>query len=622
MRGPHSDGALAPLRALLPLVRSLPRYSPALGVVGVLVCMLVPLPTAWVDLLLSLSLALGALLLVVCLGLRRSADFLAFPSLLLLVTLLRLSLNVQTTRLILADADAGRVIDAFAALVVRGDMIVGAVIFAIITAVQYLVIARGSERVAEVAARFALDGLPGHQGAIDADLRGGAISAHEAANRRAALLERSSFYGAMDGAIRFVKGDAVAGLVITAINLVGGVAVGIVRHGLSAGESFSVYGRLTIGDGLVAQIPALLVSLAAGVLVVRVDRRDEARPLAWLEPAALLFPAALLAALSAVEGMPRAAFGASALGLLMGGMWLALRRPQTRAEAPVIRVLLPRGEDPRGLRRPLIELRRRCERALGVPLPEVVAEASALLGAGALEMRLEERVLAARDEGIRGEEAVVVEVFRVLMAHAPIFVDLHAIEGAVEALRQEQPALVREALKSRSLADVLGLCRGLLRERIPMPPLAALLEAISSDRRFSGESERPRWLGLCRERLASYWVRDLLTGQGRLGPLQWVRPTPEVEEELMARSIAGELAEGPGLSLSAAERARWRAAIKASAGEGSYVLLTTAAARGAFAALLRGAAPFVPVISAAELAAAGIGEPAADEVRWFLGGCA
>jgi len=285
-------------------------------------------------------------------------------------------------------------------------------------------------------------------------------------------------------------------------------------------------------------------------------------------------------------------------------------------------VLLPQGEDLRGLRRPLIELRRRCERALLVQLPEVVAENSALLGPGGLEMRLEERVLAARDEGVRGVDAVVVEVFRVLMAHAPIFVDLHTIEGAVEALRRERPALVREALKCRSLADVLGLCRGLLRERIPMPPLEALLEAISSDRRLTAESERPRWLGLCRERLASYWVRDLLTGQGRLGPIRWVRPTPEVEEELLARSIPGELAEGPSLSLSAAERGRWRAAIRAAAGQGNLALLTTPAAREAFAALLRGAAPFVPVISAAELAAAGIPEPTGDELRWLSSGCA
>jgi len=187
--------------------------------------MLVPLPSAVVDLLLSLSLAASVLLLVASLAVRRSVDFLSFPALLLLVTLSRLALNVATTRLILSQGDAGRVIDAFAGLVVRGDLLVGAVMFAVITAVQFLVIARGSERVAEVAARFALDGLPGQQAAIDADLKAGAISAEEAARRRSALLLRSDFHGAMDGAVRFVRGDAIAGLAITIINLAGGVAL-------------------------------------------------------------------------------------------------------------------------------------------------------------------------------------------------------------------------------------------------------------------------------------------------------------------------------------------------------------------------------------------------------------
>ncbi|HGG57380.1 MAG TPA: EscV/YscV/HrcV family type III secretion system export apparatus protein, partial [Nannocystis exedens] len=233
----------------------LPRFLPAFGVVALLACMLVPLPTVAVDLLLSLNLALALLLLAACLGVRRSADFLAFPALLLFATLIRLALNVQTTRLILSEADAGAVIEAFASLVVRDEMIVGVVIFAIITAVQYLVIARGAERVAEVAARFALDGLPGQQAAIDADLRGGTISAVEAGRRRAALDERSRFYGAMDGSIRFVKGDAIAGLAITAINLCGGFAIGVLRDGRGWLESLELYGRLTIGDGLVAQIP-------------------------------------------------------------------------------------------------------------------------------------------------------------------------------------------------------------------------------------------------------------------------------------------------------------------------------------------------------------------------------
>ena len=196
------------------------------------------------------------LLLVAGLAVRRSAEFLTFPALLLLVTLSRLALNVATTRLILSQADAGKVIDAFAGLVVRGDIVVGAVMFAVITAVQFLVIARGSERVAEVAARFALDGLPGPAGGDRRRPQGrGDLGARRPRGGARALLERSSFYGAMDGAARFVRGDAIAGLAITAINLVGGVAVGTLRHGMAIGDSLELYGRLTVGDGLLAPDP-------------------------------------------------------------------------------------------------------------------------------------------------------------------------------------------------------------------------------------------------------------------------------------------------------------------------------------------------------------------------------
>ena len=213
------------------LLRGLPSVAPTFVVVALLACVLVPLPTPLVDLLLSVSLAGSVLLLVGSLTIGRSSEFSNFPALLLLATLFRLALNVSTTRLILSQADAGLVVDAFASIVVRGDLIVGGVMFAIITIVQFGVIARGAERVAEVAARFALDGLPGHQAAIDADLRAGVISARVASRRRAELAERSSFYGAMDGAIRFVKGDAIAGLAITAVNLVGGLAIGAGRNG-------------------------------------------------------------------------------------------------------------------------------------------------------------------------------------------------------------------------------------------------------------------------------------------------------------------------------------------------------------------------------------------------------
>ncbi|MCA9698510.1 MAG: FHIPEP family type III secretion protein, partial [Myxococcales bacterium] len=311
-------------------LRELRGLAPALLVVVLLLCLLLPLATVIVDLLLSLSLAAAVLVLVASLHVRRAEDFPGFPSLVLLLTLFRLVLNVSTTRLILTQADAGRVIDAFAALVVRGDLIVGAVMFAVITAIQYLVIARGAERVAEVTARFVLDGMPGQQAAIDADLRAGAIGPREAQERRAALVERSDFFGRMDGVMRWVKGEAIVGLLITATNLIGGLAVGSGRGGRSLGESLELYGKLAIGDGLLTQIPALLIALAAALLVARVDadRRAAATSPRWFEPKLLLIPALLLGLLAAVPGMPMLAFAGTATGLLAAALLLAGRRPR------------------------------------------------------------------------------------------------------------------------------------------------------------------------------------------------------------------------------------------------------------------------------------------------------
>lgn len=607
--------------------------------------MLVPLPSAAVDLLLSLSLAASVLLLVASLAVRRSVDFLTFPSLLLLVTLSRLALNVATTRLILSQGEAGRVIDAFAGLVVRGDLLVGAVMFAVITAVQFLVIARGSERVAEVAARFALDGLPGHQAAIDADLRAGAISAEEAARRRAALGERASFHGAMDGAARFVRGDAIAGLAITAINLVGGVAVGTMRHGLEVGASLDLYGRLTIGDGLLAQIPALLVSLAAGVLVTRVDREGQAPTLAWLEPAMLVVPAALLAGLALVPGMPQLAFAATAVGLLCAGLWLATRRevsaPEESAPQIVLRIAGAPGPLLRALRGPLLALRERCSAALGIEVPGIVAVAGPAGEPG--EVRLGMRVLAGLVPGDmvdgtgsigqvsedmsevtdaaqigRAVDATVVACYRAIMGQAEALLDLQQLERALERARRRHPAVVREALKVLALPELLGLCRGLLRERLPLPPLAALLEVVASEPRLRLVSERARWGELVREQLAGLWLRDLVAAHARLGPLRWVRPQPETEAELRARAREGE--GGLRLTLGPGERAAWLSELRGGSPE-SPLVVTTPGARAMFAALVRGSAPHITVLSTAELAAVELpvpGEPGGPAARWCL----
>jgi flagellar biosynthesis protein FlhA len=239
----------------------------AIGVVAVVALLVVPLPPFALDAFLALSLALGIVVLLVTLSCRDPLEFSIFPSLLLLITLLRLGLNVSSTRLILAHGHAGQVIAAFGSFVIGGNFVVGLVIFLILVVINFMVITKGAGRIAEVAARFTLDAMPGRQMSIDADLGAGLIDEVEARRRREEISRYADFYGSMDGAAKFVRGDAVAGLIITFINLVGGFVIGMTQQGMTAMDALSTFTSLTVGDGLVTQIPALVVSTAAGILV-------------------------------------------------------------------------------------------------------------------------------------------------------------------------------------------------------------------------------------------------------------------------------------------------------------------------------------------------------------------
>ncbi|MEM1331865.1 MAG: flagellar biosynthesis protein FlhA [Actinomycetota bacterium] len=238
-------------------------------IVLVVTVMVLPLPSSLLDLLIVANISTAVLILLVATNVNRALDFSSFPSLLLVVTLVRIGLNVSTSRAILSNGDAGQVISTFGSFVVGGSIIVGFVIFLIITLVQFVVISNGSSRVAEVTARFTLDAMPGKQMSIDADLNAGVLTDEEAKQRRQDVADESDFYGAMDGASKFVKGDAIAGLVITLVNLIGGLVVGVVQQGMELSEAVATYSLLTVGDGLVAQIPALLVSISSGLIVTR-----------------------------------------------------------------------------------------------------------------------------------------------------------------------------------------------------------------------------------------------------------------------------------------------------------------------------------------------------------------
>ena len=359
---------------------------------------ILPLPTWLIDGLIALNLAIVVLILIVTVYLDNPTKFSTLPAILLFSTLFRLAISISTTRLILVQADAGRIVETFGAFVVGGNMIVGIVVFLIITVVQFVVITKGSERVAEVSARFSLDALPGRQMAIDADMRAGEIDMAEAKRRRSELQLESEFYGSMDGAMKFVKGDAIAGIIIIFVNILGGIAIGVMQKDMSMGEAANIYSVLTVGDGLVSQIPALFMAISSGIVITRITNEtstdlgtDIADQISG-NPRALQISAVILVILGLVPGFPTATFFVLAFALGGLGLWLEFafkRRVAEEAEAaehdgrndismtPMSAVHMSVGDDLMAeldkdvfLREALLERARLFEQ-LGVPFPPV-----------------------------------------------------------------------------------------------------------------------------------------------------------------------------------------------------------------------------------------------------------
>ena len=292
------------------------------AIIGIVVMMVVPLPTIVLDLLIAVNITGAVLILLVSLSVTRPLDFAVFPSLLLIATMFRLALNVSATRLVLLDGFAGKVIESFGHFVVGGSLVVGLVIFVILVVIQFVVITNGAGRVAEVAARFTLDAMPGKQMAIDADLNSGLIDEDEARRRRAEVSQEADFYGAMDGASKFVKGDAIAAIVITMVNLFGGFFVGVVQRHQSMGDAISTYSLLSIGDGLVSQIPALLISISTGLIVTRAttdgDMGSDLLKQFGAQRRAVQIAGSAIIALAMIPGLPKLPF------LLVGGAVLVI----------------------------------------------------------------------------------------------------------------------------------------------------------------------------------------------------------------------------------------------------------------------------------------------------------
>lgn len=370
--------------------------------------MILPLPTTLIDSLIAFNMGVAVTLLMVAIYLKTPLDFAAFPSVLLISTLFRLALSISTTRLILLQADAGQVIQTFGNFVVGGNLVVGMVVFLIITVVQFIVITKGAERVAEVSARFSLDAMPGKQMSIDGDMRAGLIDMEEARRRREIVQKESQLFGSMDGAMKFVKGDAIAGIIIVVVNIIGGITIGMAQRGLTAAEAMHTYSILTIGDGLVSQIPGLFIAITAGIVVTRVTSEEEQDLSSSIvaqisrQPRAILVAAVLLIAFGLVPGFPTPVFVALAVALALptilthrakqraekkgiGGGKLAVAvedKTRSRMESddgislttPLmidVDAALQTSVDPNLLNDKLIEARRALYMELGVPFPGI-----------------------------------------------------------------------------------------------------------------------------------------------------------------------------------------------------------------------------------------------------------
>ncbi|AJQ55130.1 TPA: EscV/YscV/HrcV family type III secretion system export apparatus protein [Aeromonas hydrophila] len=321
----------------------------AVLLLAIVFMMVLPLPPVALDILIAINMTISVVLLMMAVYINSPLQFSAFPAVLLITTLFRLALSVSTTRMILLQADAGQIVYTFGNFVVGGNLVVGIVIFLIITIVQFLVITKGSERVAEVSARFSLDAMPGKQMSIDGDMRAGVIDVHEARERRSIIEKESQMFGSMDGAMKFVKGDAIAGLIIIFVNILGGVTIGVTQKGLSAADALQLYSILTVGDGMVSQVPALLIAITAGIIVTRVSSEESADlgsdigAQVVAQPKAMLIGGVLLVLFGLIPGFPMVTFFTLAAVVTAGGYFIGLRQRNAQTSNQDLPTVLAQG---------------------------------------------------------------------------------------------------------------------------------------------------------------------------------------------------------------------------------------------------------------------------------------
>lgn len=468
--------------------------------VATVLMLILPIPTWFADILIATNIGIALILMLTAVYVGSSVEFSTLPTVVLLTTAFRLSLSITTSRLVLTQGDAGEIIRAFGQFVIAGNVVVGLVVYFIVTIVQFVVITKGSERVAEVAARFTLDALPGKQISIDTDLRNGDIDAAEARRRRRLLERESQLYGALDGAMKFVKGDAIASLVIIVINLVGGIAIGCLQRGLSFGDAIDTYSLLAVGDGLIAQIPALLISLTVGVIVTRAAS-DQGGNLGQhilhqlaAEPRTLQIAAVVLAGLGFVPGFPTAVFLVLS-GALGGAGWLLASRRRREAaqefatareavglEAVAIELSFGTGLSSQQavIAAALAAQREELALDLGIPVPRIRIVEQA--GAADLAWRIDfDGILSAQGQA-EPEDApamIVSQARRSLLRAADQLIGIQETQGLLSKLETGYGDLVREVAKVAPLPRLADVLRRLVSEEVSIRNMRQVLEAIA-----------------------------------------------------------------------------------------------------------------------------------------------
>lgn len=535
-------------------------------VVTIIAAMILPLPMVLIDLLVAVNITFGVMLLLTTLYVRGPLDFSSFPAILLVSTLFRLALSIATTRMILTEGHGGHIIQTFGSMVAGGNIVVGLVVFLIITIVQFIVIAKGAERVAEVAARFSLDSMPGKQLSIDSDLRSGLIDKDEARRRRRVLELESKLHGSLDGAMKFVKGDAIASIVIVVVNLIGGLAIGVMQQGLDLGAATHKYSILTIGEGLVAQIPALLGAMAAGLMVTRATDEEDTSNLGQTiqrqlsgNPRVLLGVGAIAFLMALIPGFPVAVFIGLGFGAMGTGALLhprlrpiVLRRAgpltklvsrgretpppttlvaQPAAPKPVVPLLLelsgarPSRAEGDALAANLAAMLERLQYRSGVPLPKLAIHFMAPDARPAWQLLAYELPVG---HGLREGQAIdapalVAAVEALLRRNLARFLGVQEAVALLNRIGDDYPEVVKEAVRALPAARIADVMRRLAEEEVPLRNMRDVLEGLTDA--AQNERETPRLADMTRIALKRYLI-DVAAPEGEVRALV---VTPELE---------------------------------------------------------------------------------------------